>query len=112
MIYILIALGIATVAAAFLLSYSSNQYDGTAAAIAGVIGVFLGIACGIAAIAYAILAWSWFAADYKAKIINREYNTNYTQEEIFYASDVIETIRQLDRKRIELNGDLLKKESK
>ena len=46
----------------------------------------------------------------KARIINREYHTNYTQAEVFWASNVINTIRELDRKRIELNGDLMREE--
>jgi hypothetical protein len=44
--------------------------------------------------------------------LNREYNTNYTREEVFWASDVIETIRELDRKRVELNGDIMGGEKK
>lgn len=46
---------------------------------------------------------------YKADIINREYNTTYTQDEIFYASDVIEKIQEIKRQRIEVNGDVLNK---
>lgn len=56
---------------------------------------------------YAGLAWRYIGADHKARIINREYSTNYTQAEVFYASDVIETIREIDRKRFEVNGDLM-----
>jgi hypothetical protein len=48
------------------------------------------------------------ASEHKMHIINREYQTNYTREEIFYASDVIDTIRELDRKRIELNGNIMR----
>ncbi len=56
---------------------------------------------------YAGLGYGYIAADYKANIINREYNTSYTQEEVFFASDVIETIREIDRKRVEINGDII-----
>ena len=65
------------------------------------------IAGFIGLIAYGFLAYGYFAAEHKANIINREYKTNYSQIEVFYASDVIETIRELDRKRIELNGDII-----
>lgn len=75
----------------------------TLAALAGIFGM---IATGISAIVYAFAGWSWIAADHKAQIINREYSTNYTQAEVFYASDVIDTVRQLDRKRYEINGDI------
>ena len=52
--------------------------------------------------------YSWVAAKTKAEIINREYGTHYTREEIFYANDVIDTIQQIKRKRIEVSGDLFK----
>ena len=61
---------------------------------------------------YAILVLSYVGAEHKANILNKEYGTNYTQTEVFYASSVIDTIRELDRKRIELNGDLLAGENK
>jgi len=67
----------------------------------------LAIWAGVAAIAYAFSGWDWFAAEYKTTIINREYHTNYTTAEVFWASDVIDAIRDLDRKRIELNGDIM-----
>jgi hypothetical protein len=54
------------------------------------------------------LGYSWVAAKTKAEIINREYGTHYTREEIFYANDVIDTIQQIKRKRIEVSGDLFK----
>ncbi len=58
-------------------------------------------------IAYACLIWFYVAAEYQAGIINREYGTNYTQKEVFYASDVIETVRELNRTRVEVNGDIV-----
>jgi len=54
------------------------------------------------------LGYKWYAAGVKAQFLNREYHTSYTQKEIFFASDVIDTIRELDRQRIELNGNLMK----
>lgn len=71
-------------------------------------GTVLGILTGLTAICFCFVVWQWQAADYKTAIINREYKTNYTKEEVFYASDVIDAIRELDRKRIELNGDIIK----
>ena len=58
-------------------------------------------------IGYAIVGLCYFGAGYKAKIINREYGTNYTAEELFYASDVIDEVRELDRKRVEINGNVM-----
>jgi len=60
-------------------------------------------------VVYPIQAFNYIAAEHKANIINREYGTDYTQSEVFYASDVIETIRRIDRKRIELDTNLLTK---
>lgn len=64
--------------------------------------------CGL--ILYSAGGYQWIASETKAEIINREYGTKYTQKEVFYASDVIETIRELKRTRIEVNGDLMKSE--
>jgi len=61
----------------------------------------------IGLLVYAAMAFSYLGAEYKANIINAEYGTNYTQEEVFYASSVIEVVRELDRKRLEVNGDLI-----
>lgn len=76
--------------------------------IAGFMALILGAATGIAIIIFCFIVWSWNASEYKANIINREYNTEYSREEIFYGSDVIETIRKLDRKRIEINGNIMR----
>lgn len=109
MIAILIAIIVAAVMVVVLLRYGNDGYE-TRHFIAGLAGIFLGCATGVAAVIYAFTAWSWIAADSKANIINREYGTHYTREEIFFASDVIDTIREIDRKRVEVNGDLLRKE--
>lgn len=109
MILILVAIIAAGIIAAALLWYSGENYDGIGT-MAGVLGFLLALAAGLAAVGYAFVGWSWFAAEHKAQIINREYGTKYTQAEVFWASDVIETVRQLDRKRIELNGDIMREE--
>ena len=74
---------------------------------AHILGVICAVCATLGLTAYAITGWSYIAAEYKADIINREYGTNYTQSEVYWASDVIDTVRELDRKRVELNGDLL-----
>jgi hypothetical protein len=76
--------------------------------LAAILAVLLGIATAITVICFCFIVWSWKASEYKAKIINSEYDTSYTREEIFYGSDVIETIRQLDRTRIEINGNIMR----
>lgn len=110
MILILIAIIVAAVVGCVLLVYFDNGYEGRHF-VAGISGIVICIATAGVAITYAVGAWQWLSADAKAKIINREYGTHYTREEIFYASDVIDTIRQIDRKRIEVNGDLMRANS-
>lgn len=107
MVLILVAIIVAVVIAAALLWYSGENYDGLGT-LAGVFGFLFAVGAGLAALVYAFAGWSWFAAEHRAQIINREYGTNYTQSEVFWASDVIETVRQLDRKRYEINGDLVR----
>ena len=63
-------------------------------------------------IIYAIVIPFYVGAEYKAGIINREFGTSYTQEEIFYASDVIETIRKIKRIRSESELNISIKEQK
>ena len=75
---------------------------------AGVMALFLGIATGVTIIVFCFVVWDWIGSEYKAGIINREYKTSYTREEIFYGSDVIETIRNLDRTRMEINGNIMR----
>ena len=108
MILILISIVVSVMAGAVLLIYA-NHSDGILSMVAGVLLCTTG---GISAIAYSFTIWSWLAADTKAQIINREYGTHYTREDVFYASDVIDTIRQIDRKRIEVNGDIMRKDGR
>lgn len=71
------------------------------------IGIIMVIvsACGL--LHYSIIGYSWFAAEYQARLINQEFGTEYTQEEVFWASDVIDEIRELQRNRIEVNGNVM-----
>lgn len=71
--------------------------------IAGAIGVLGCAATVVGFIAYTLLAWEWLAAGEKAQIINAEFGTNYTQQEMFFASDVIEVVRHIERKRYEID---------
>ena len=72
-----------------------------------IVATIFGFFSFVGLLLYCFFVYAYIAADYKKDIINREYGTSYTQLEVFYASDVIDTVRELDRKRIELNGDLV-----
>lgn len=99
MVLILVALIASLYAAIKML-----DFDGMAV---NLLGAGLLMACAITGISYCYMAWNWFASEHKAAIINREYGTNYTKEEVFFASDVIDTVRELDRKRVEINGNII-----
>ena len=109
----MVYLVIAVVVGILLAILGNNIYDRTYKGFMECIGlVITAVSVCVACIAFLVVVvcgWSWQSSKYKADIINREYNTQYTRQEIFYASDVINTVRELDRKRIELNGDLLNK---
>ena len=74
----------------------------------GLLSVLGIITASIVLVVAAIVGFSSFGAEYKAKIVNTEYGTNYTADEIFWASDVIDKIQQIRRQRIEINGDLFR----
>lgn len=81
-------------------------------AIVAIPSMLLCMISGCAMLVYGLIAFDWIASEHRALIINREYGTNYTREEVFYASSVIDTVRELDRKRIELDGDLINGDGK
>lgn len=105
MIHILIAI-IAGVIFEIVLYKIQNESDSL---LAEVLMAVFGVVLGVAILTYVFAGLSWFAAEHKANIINREYGTNYTAQEVFWAEDVIETVRQIDRQRYEINGDLFNK---
>ena len=95
-------IGLAITVILVIIASKSYDWDG--------IALFLAVICGVivfvGACVFGVLSFDYKAAGVKAHLINREYNTNYTQAEVFYASDVINTIRELDRTRIEINGNI------
>ena len=108
MLLILIAL-IALVVLALMIFQWAEASD---ILFAYILGVVCATCATIGLTAYAFTGWSYMAAEYKADIINREYGTNYTQAEVYWAADVINIVRELDRKRIELNGNLMREVEK
>jgi hypothetical protein len=69
-------------------------------------GVIFMIGAILGLFVYSCVAFSWFASEHKTNIINREFGTNYTRNEVFYAQDVIEEIQNINRNRYEINGNL------
>lgn len=85
--------------------YRNEYYED---AFAG--GVFLSIVGALGFVVYCIFGLEWVSSGVKAEVVNREFNTNYTQKEIFFAESVIEEIRQIQRNRHEINGNLIHNE--
>lgn len=110
MITILIALFIGSAVLVGVLFWYSDSGFNDRHAFAGAAGVVLAIITIFAALACIPFVWNWYAAETKAQVINREWGTNYTAKEVYFASDVIDLLREIDRKRIEVNGDLLREE--
>ena len=88
-----------------ILKYTERRFDfwSTAVGFFAICGL---VTAGLLCVFGGIQSYRWFSADYKARIINREYNTNYTREEIFYASDVIEIIHEIKRQRNEVKVEV------
>ncbi len=106
MTLILLAIALLILTSGGLIWWSGGGYR-TVHDIAMIIAAFGMILAFCAVAVYVKVGFDWLAAEHKTAILNREYGTHYTQAEIFYASDVIDTIRNLDRRRYELNGNLL-----
>jgi cytochrome bd-type quinol oxidase subunit 2 len=99
---IVLLIGLAITVLLVIIASKSYNWDG--------IAILLAVICGIiiftGACVFGACSFKYKAAEVIASLINREYNTTYTQAEVFYASDVINTIRELDRTRIEINGNI------
>ena len=107
---LLILLGIAVVGAIgavlFWRSVRKSAYESPT--VAEFLGVLMLATAGLASVIWLVFSASYLGAQYKADIINKEYGTAYTRMEIFWAEDVIEQVRQVQR--IELNGNLINKD--
>ena len=106
MIEILLALAACGGFSWLLLSFGDSGYSGFHT-LAGVAGLLVGCVAGVASVFALASAFVWTASAHKAEMINAEFGTAYTQEQVFWAGDVIEEIRQVQRQRVELNGNIM-----
>lgn len=108
-IYIITAIVAACITLAFIMFFRNKDDNlGFIWTLRAVVGI---CACIVALVLFVIgtaVTYDWVGAKYKRDIINREYGTTYTREEIFFGKDVIEAIRNLDRQRYEVNGNLMR----
>lgn len=101
----LIALGL--LAVALFYASANNAKSGGILMPLGFVSMFMSI---IGLVIWCVCAAHWYAAEHKVRIINETFGTHYTQAEVFWAEDVIDEVRELKRKRVELNGDLFREE--
>jgi len=95
-----------------VLFWYGEKYYGFCNMLASLFAILFSIVIFLATITGGLCGFSWYSAKYQAEIINKEYGIKYTQEQIFFAKDVIDIIHQINRQRIEVNGDLSRKEKK
>ena len=103
MILILIAIFSLIVTGILLMRFT--HYGKEILEVSGFVMLLVGV---LSLLLYLPLVYSYVSAGYKADVINREYGTSYTQDEVFYADDVIDTIREIDKTRIEVNDNLMR----
>jgi uncharacterized membrane protein len=94
--------------AVLLIKLGDDSYSDGVSAVSWMGG---GLLIAIAIIMLCLIplyAYNYESAKHQANIINREYGTNYSTEEVLHAIKVIDTVKHLNRTRVELNGDLLR----
>jgi len=109
MLLTLLAIVFVFLASMALFHIADNLVSKTVANLFGFTGTIGMMATFILLVFYAISIYAWIGAGHKADFINSEFGTSYSREQIFWAGDVIEEIREIKRQRIEINGDLMKK---
>lgn len=99
-IVLFIAMGVGFV---FLYKWGDEAGDGihTLAMIVSVIMLIIQVIVFIVGIC---IGFSYIGSGTKAELLNKTYGTNYTAKEVFFAEDIIEEIRRVQRTRIEIEG--------
>lgn len=105
MVYDVIGTILAIILCVAAVTYAESGY-GVRHFLSAIFAVVFGFAAACGVILLCVCGWSWQASQVQADLLNREYGTNYTREEVFYASEMIDVIRELDRNRYEVNGDI------
>ncbi|MDA3854870.1 MAG: hypothetical protein PF569_01330 [Candidatus Woesearchaeota archaeon] len=94
---------IGTILCVIVMSLGIIMYINDDCSIVGMLlSTFGGIGVLIFTIFIGVYGFEWKASEVKAKLVNKEYGTSYTKEEVFYAEDVIETIQEIKRTRLDI----------
>lgn len=94
---------VGTVILAIAIMVWHKNVDNFTSFLSSIVAILISLILGVF---LSIQGYEWVASGYKAAIINKEYGTSYSREEILYASDVINTIRELNRSRSEIRLDI------
>lgn len=97
-LFIAVAVGLV-----FLFKWGDDGYSGlhTFAVVGSIVLLAIQVIILIAGICIGV---SYIGSGTKAELLNKTYGTNYTAKEIFFAGDIIEEIRRVQRTRIEIEG--------
>lgn len=71
-------------------------------------GVMLGFISGVLFIILSINSYSYVKASVQAELINAQYGTAYTTDQIYFASDIIDEISEAKRSRIDMRSHITK----
>jgi len=97
-LFIAVAVGLV-----FLFRWGDNGCDGIHA-LAQILSITFLVIQVIVLIAGICIGVSFIGSGTKAELLNKTYGTNYTAKEIFFAEDIIEEIKRVQRTRIEIEG--------
>ncbi len=71
---------------------------------------FVGVMCGMACACIGIFSLAmipyYYGAGIKAEMLNKEFGTSYTTEQVFFAESIIDEIREVQRNRVDLRVDM------
>ena len=97
-LFIAVAVGLV-----FLFKWGDEGYSGLHA-LAQILSITFLVIQVIVLIAGICIGVSFIGSGTKAELLNKTYGTNYTAKEIFFAEDIIEEIKRVQRTRIEIEG--------
>ena len=102
MFLILISGSVVAIGIGVFLAWIAQRYEELGVALCGAGATIAFVIALIMLVIIPIYAFEYEKATYQAKVLNREYETEYTIEEVMYAKNVIETVQYLNRSRLEI----------
>lgn len=72
------------------------------------LGAMLGYVAGVLYIILTIFSYGYVKASVQAELINAQYGTEYTTNQIYFASDIIDEVSEAKRSRIDMRSHISK----